>query len=229
MISNTPYNAYSSFSSDDFASNPEPRCPVVLVLDTSGSMNGAPIHELNQGLRTFERELKGDDLAARRVDVAIVTFGPVELAADFHTVDSFAPPTLVAGGDTPMGGAMELAMRILEERKAKYRTNGVMFYRPWIFLMSDGVPTDHWLDIARAAKDGDLNKKFSCFAVGIGGADLRVLGSFTNRDALRLDGLEFQKMFVWLSNSMKAISHSRVDDVIRLADPTTGPAGWSSV
>src|SRR5512135_449557 len=59
----------------EFAQNPEPRCPVVLVLDVSGSMAGKPIAELNQGLQDFAQVLKNDPLAALRVEVAVLTFG----------------------------------------------------------------------------------------------------------------------------------------------------------
>src|SRR5512133_3968976 len=59
----------------EFADNPEPRCPVVLVLDTSGSMKGEPITELNQGLFEFGQTLRKDRLTSLRVEVALVTFG----------------------------------------------------------------------------------------------------------------------------------------------------------
>src|SRR5271154_6652974 len=81
----------------EFADNPDPRCPCVLLLDTSGSMNGAPIKALNDGLAAFRDELSNDALARRRVEVAVVTFGAeVKVAQDFVTVDSFTPPTLEA-------------------------------------------------------------------------------------------------------------------------------------
>ena len=38
-----------TFATSDFASNPEPRCPCILLLDVSGSMSGRPINELNTG------------------------------------------------------------------------------------------------------------------------------------------------------------------------------------
>ena len=96
----------------EFADNPEPRCPVVLVLDTSGSMQGHPIGELNEGLRAFKDAIQADRLAALRVEVAIVPFGgsvkPIDVRADtsaafdpaqpFVTVDGFDPPILTFTG-----------------------------------------------------------------------------------------------------------------------------------
>ena len=62
-----------SFETNNFVSNPEPRCPCVLLLDVSGSMGGKPLDELNAGLTTFRDELATDALAMKRVEVAIVT------------------------------------------------------------------------------------------------------------------------------------------------------------
>jgi uncharacterized protein YegL len=58
----------------EFAENPDPRCPCILLLDVSSSMAGASIDALNQGLKAFQREVSQDAIAARRVEVAIVTF-----------------------------------------------------------------------------------------------------------------------------------------------------------
>src|SRR5712692_9185338 len=104
----------------EFANSPDRRCAVVLVLDNSGSMNGAPIQELNAGLQIFRDELIADEIAAKRVEVAIVTFGPVRIETDFTTVQNFFVPTLTAATDTPMGAAIEKALEILRERKASY-------------------------------------------------------------------------------------------------------------
>ena len=99
------------FTMVEFAENPEPRCPCVLLLDTSGSMQGDPIKELNAGLVTFKDELTADSIAAKRAEIAVVTFGPVQVATDFQTADVFQPPHLAASGDTPMGRAMVLLGR----------------------------------------------------------------------------------------------------------------------
>ena len=61
----------------EFADNPEPRCPCVLILDTSGSMRGSPIEALNEGVQTFRRELQKDALASLRVETAVIIFGSV--------------------------------------------------------------------------------------------------------------------------------------------------------
>jgi uncharacterized protein YegL len=142
------------FEAASFADNPEPRCPVILLLDTSGSMQGAPIAELNEGLATLQQELQRDELAAKRVELAVVTFGPVQLAADFTTATTFTPATLTASGETPLGAAVLFGLALLEARKHVYRANGIAYYRPWVMLITDGAPTDDWQEAAAKVHAG---------------------------------------------------------------------------
>lgn len=214
-----------AFGTDNFAENPEQRCPCILVLDRSGSMSGDPIDELNAGLVTFKDELAADSLAMKRVDTAIVTFGPSSLEMPFHTAPQFFPPTLTAQGDTPMGSAINLALDTLEVRKAEYKANGISYFRPWIFLITDGGPTDSWQSAAARVHEGEAAKKFAFFAVGVEGANMDVLSKISVRQPLSLQGLKFRQLFQWLSASMAAVSRSTPGSEVPLSPAT----GWASV
>jgi uncharacterized protein YegL len=176
MSDNTNYSSEQvPFGGAEFAENPEPRCPCILLLDTSGSMQGAPIKELNNGLVTFKDELMADELAAKRVEVCIITFGPVQVVTEFQAAEHFYPPVLEANGDTPIGSAIETALHLLKQRKDAYRSNGISMFRPWIFLITDGAPTDNWQSAARLLNEGQTQKSFAFFSVGVEGARMDIL------------------------------------------------------
>ncbi|MEM7126414.1 MAG: VWA domain-containing protein [Chloroflexota bacterium] len=207
-------------------SNPEARCPCVLLLDVSGSMSGTPIQELNQGLATFQREIQRDDLAAMRVEVSIVTFGSrVEVANEFVTAHQFEFKPLRASGSTPMGQAIHDALDMLRTRKDTYKAHGVPYYRPWVFLITDGSPTDEWRSAAQRIQDEEAKKSIAFFAVGVQKANMKILGEIAVRQPLRLNGLKFSEMFIWLSQSLTNVSHSSVGDQVPLAPPS----GWSVI
>lgn len=213
----------------ELITNPEPRCPCLLLLDTSGSMSGAPIDQLNQGLKILKQELETDKIAMQRVEIGIITFGPVQLISDFQTANNFVPPNLTSSGDTPMGAAIEQGLEMLEERKQMYRQAGIAYYRPWVFLISDGAPTDSWKRAAQRVQAGDniQRKQFSFFAVGVDGADMSTMAKICSpeRPPLKLKGLCFRELFSWLSSSLSNVSRSQPGDAVLLPAPT----GWSVV
>lgn len=210
----------------EFVENPENRCPVILLLDTSGSMSGQPIQELNRGLAAFKEDVMKDAQASLSVEVAIVTFGPVKLTQDFVTIDHFTPPKLETDGVTPMGAAIEYALDLLETRKQSYKDNGVLYYRPWVFLITDGAPTDAWEGAAQRVREEEEQRRMLFFTVGVQGADMNKLRQIAppERPPVALNGLDFRSLFVWLSTSMKRVSSGKVGEAVALP-----PVEWGQI
>jgi uncharacterized protein YegL len=204
--------------------NTEQRTPLVLVLDCSGSMAGAAIDQLNQGLKLLESELKDDAIASKRVRLLVIRYGGNDVAetiGDWQDAMDFVPAVLEANGTTPTGQAVDLALARIEEEKAAFRHAGVAYTRPWLFLMSDGQPTDDWQAAADRCRQAEQANKVAVFPIFVGGqgapqgvidAALASLGGFSGRGVpavKRLDGLKFRELFLWLSASMKVVSQSR--------------------
>ena len=220
----------------EFADNPEPRCPCVLILDTSGSMAGAPISALNDGVQTFKRELQKDILAALRVEVATITYegglfsGRAELTQDFITADKFDPPELKAKWGNYEAEAIHMALDHIESRKQRYRNSGISYYRPWVILICDGLLTDPQDEIDAASarlRKAERDKQVAFFAIGVEGADMEQLAQLSPRAPLPLKGLAFNEMFIWLSASMSRVSSSRPGDEVQL--DVDGLKKWAAI
>lgn len=210
------------------AENPDPRAPCLLLLDASASMSGGKIRALNEGLELFRQDVMNDELARRRVEVALVAFGSggARTVQDFVTVEQWTPTPLSAGGSTPMGEALERGLALLEARKELYKRAGLQYYRPWLFLLTDGEPTDRWQEAAEAVRAADAAKGLIFFAVGVESANMTRLAEIAppNRPPLKLKGVQFAELFLWLSQSQQQVSHSRVGDQLALP-----PIGWADI
>lgn len=190
--------------------NKTERLPCVLVVDGSLSMKeSGAIAELNEGLQMLARDLRSDDDTADGVQIAILRMGDndavVELT-EFVDAAEFTAPVVVANGSTPLGKAVEQAMRLIEAQKQRYRQNGISYKRPWLWIMSDGAPTDDWQPVAAGARAAQEAKRFTLWAIGIGKeAPLQALKAFTNGDrCFRIGERDLKAMFEWMSASMSA-------------------------
>ena len=112
----------------EFAENPEPRCPVLIIADCSGSMAGRPISAMNQGVDDLYQAIIDDEIARNRVEVALLSFGTdARIERDFATVSDGSRTNMAGGGVTNMHVAIHQGCDLLEERKEKYRLNGVPY------------------------------------------------------------------------------------------------------
>jgi uncharacterized protein YegL len=180
-----------------------------------------PINALNQGLKAFKDDLIKNPLAARRVEVAVITFDcNVNVVQDFVSADQFEPPTLTGHGLTHMGAAIHTALDIIQARKVQYRANGVAYYRPWVFMITDGEPQgepDNVIEqVTQRLKEDEANKRVAFFTVGVENANMKRLSQIAVRTPIKLKGLNFMQMFLWLSASMSAVSQSKVDEQVAL-------------
>lgn len=229
----TDFDNFDDFDDIELSSNPDPRCPVVLVLDCSDSMTQqmpgetqTPMEALNGGLDVLVSELNRDPLAKRRVEVSVVTFGThANPATPFSTVKNLVLPELDKIGITSMGAAVNEALDAIEERKQKYKETGISYFKPWVLLITDGLPTDDIEGAVQRVRDAETRNALSFFGVGVEGADMEVLDRFSDKGGLKLSGLKFDELFQWLSASQAAVSASTPGDKVALPAPT----GWMEV
>lgn len=219
---------------EDLVNNPTARVPVCLCLDTSGSMGGVPIDELNEGVRLFYEAIREDETALYSAEVSIVTFGGnAKCIVDFASLEVQPnAPTLTADGMTPMGEAVNMGLDLLEQRKDEYKNRGVDYYQPWLVLMTDGAPNGDSAELSRAInRTVDLvnQKKLTVFPIGIGSdADMDVLAQFSpKRPPLKLQGLKFREFFAWLSKSVSKTSQSTPGKSVKL--DVEGIKGWGEL
>lgn len=194
----------------------EPHMPVLLLLDTSGSMNGKPLEELIEGYNQFFKQTSTDELAMKRVDIAMIQFGN-----DVRTIQDFIPlskavemplPALAADGQTPMGEAIEKAVQMVRDRCRVYDEAGIPHYKPWIFMITDGEPTDDITNAKTLIRQREDTGRLKFFSVAVNGANTTILSSLSKRTIQATEKDQFKDIFNWISKSMSIISASCVTE-----------------
>lgn len=194
--------------------NFEQKCLCVLVLDVSGSMVGEPIAELNRGLQTFYYQIMKDETAAERLEVCLITFeSKIRCVQEPALLRHFQMPTLQAGGSTRLAEAVKEAIIKVNYRKIWYRKTGQPYYRPFIFLFTDGeADADQDMEqLMFEINQGVNEKKFTFFPIGVQEANMEMLRYIAHPSTppMKLKGLNFVEFFQWLSNSVGVITHSQ--------------------
>jgi uncharacterized protein YegL len=203
--------ATNNYLNDLAEGNENVRQPICFCLDVSGSMSSA-IAELNQNIAEFYKQLLSDENTRYSADVAIVTFGQsVSVYEDFSGIDKKNPPQLSADGGTPMGEGVQLAVKILGERKKEYKAHGIDYLQPWLVIMSDGAPGDLPLVKTMQADCMKLIKseKLLVISIGIGSADMNILQGFSDIPVFNgSQQNDFKKFFRALAKSVVAMAAS---------------------
>lgn len=224
-----------NYIAPQYHENPSQRTPCMLVLDVSGSMgrkapgaNKSGIEELNAGLEKLRDELRKDETAALRVQIAVVTVGgPKDDAAllmDWTDAADFVAPPLRVGGRTPLAQGMRLALHHVEQQKQTLRQHGIAYTRPWIMVISDGEPTDpqeDWDSVVQDCLQSERAKRCVIFPIGVEGANVETMQKLSSTRAASLSTAKFDAYFQWLSASLSSVSQSAPGDSIAL--PATDP------
>lgn len=220
----------STIRNIDYANSSSQRQLCVLVLDASGSMTETVsgtgktrIQLLNEGVRVLHEDLMNDEVARNRVRLAIVLVGgPQDDAAlmmDWTDILDFEPFDFSAGGLTPLAKGMRIGLQIIEQEKQALKSSGITYTRPWMFVMTDGAPTDdaaEWQSATAECQDAELSKRCNVFPIGVDGADMSVLAQVSTRPPVQMSAAKFKEFFLWLSASTSAASRSAPNDTVQL-------------
>jgi uncharacterized protein YegL len=195
------------------------RRPVYLLLDTSSSMFGAPIQAVQQGVTLIHRELINNPHAIETVYLSVITFDTTaKQIVPLTSVEAFTPPTLKAEGNTALGSAITLLNESLDRELLPNTEGRKGDYRPLIFLLTDGAPTDLWKEPVSKLKDRSINKIGSLVALGCGpNVNMETLKEITG-DVIKMSDASsdsLHQFFKWVSSSIQRTSQridSKADD-----------------
>ena len=188
------------------------RLPVYLLLDTSGSMYGEPIEAVKNGVQSLISTLRGDPYALETAYVSIITFNSsAQQISPLTELAAFQQPSINAGGGTALGGALSLLAQKIDTEVIKTTTEVKGDWRPLVFIMTDGVPTD---DLSKGLSEFKRRKYGMVVACAAGqGASTDTLKQITE-NVVQLDTADsatIKSFFKWVSASISTSSKSIED------------------
>ena len=185
------------------------RLPVYLLLDTSGSMSGEPIEAVKNGVQTLISTLRNDPYALETAYISIITFASsAQQEVPLTELAVFKQPNLVAGGGTSLGEALSLLAHRVDQEIIKTTSKVKGDWRPLVFIMTDGMPTD---DLNAGIAELKKRKYGMIIACAAGqGASTDTLKLITE-NVVQLDTTDsstIKAFFKWVSASISTSSKS---------------------
>jgi len=186
------------------------RLPIYLMLDCSESMAGPAIEAVTRGVQLVHDELSGNPLAIETAYLSVITFSrKAQQVVPLTEVLNFRPPKLAVRSGSSLGAALKLLLQCLKRDVVRTTPTTKGDYRPLVFLLTDGQPTDDWEPAAEALRAANNPRIANVYAVGCGpDVDVAMLRSVTDIVLMMSDHTPeaFRKFFVWLSASVQTAS-----------------------